>query len=273
MVDLSLLVDKLNEELGYDKFVVFLNTDVYNLDLGDRDAIIVNVARIPMGYTTEEFDAESIELTLTFDVPVDVDGEDLVKRDLAISIIKTKLLGKREYTIVDEDTHYNATCFFEQLPSGAPYLDEGRVTQQIVVKGQCLLQNANCGAVVGNSVKININGDNLLKVSRTSSTQYGSENNIPLSEDSVQVEVENISRASIKTFTFIYTGKEIEKEFIRIAEGYPENINKLYSININYGEGLATQSTVKLLSAAILDEPGVYLRYTITMQVVNTELM
>lgn len=268
MIDLQRLADKFNEEIGLDKFVVYLNTDVYNEDIGNRNAVIMNVSRMPMGYTQEEFDAESMIVTLTFDLPVDTYGEDLITRDVALFIIADKLLGRRTFTV----DGYELTCFFEQQPAGNPYPDEGRLTQQISISGTVLVQNTSCGAIVGNDIKTYIDDNQLLKVARSSSMQYGSDNNIPLSESKVQVHLENISKACTKSLTFIYTGKEIEKEFIRIAEGSgSSDINKIYRYKVEYPGGVTVEVPFKILSIAVMDEPGVYLKYSLSVQTVEEE--
>ena len=274
MIDLELLAERINEEIGFDRFIVFTNTDVYNMDIGNRDAVVMTVSRIPMGYTQEEFDAENMTITLTFDLPVDVYGSDKETRDIALTIIAQKLLGRREWYIeTGVNKGYNVTCFFELQPATAPFLDEGRVTQQITVSGSCLVQNADCNAIVGNSIKVTINGEEVLKVARSSCTQYGADNNIPLSEDKVQVELQNISKACTKTMTFIYTGKEIEKTFLKIAEGAEvdgHNVNTIYTYTVDYGIGLKLENIhFKLLSVTVLDEPGVYLKYTLSVQTVS----
>lgn len=270
MIDLEFLTAAFNEILGTDKFMVYLNTDVFNEDLGERNAVVMSVTRVPFGYKTEEFDAESALITFVFDLPVSIGGDELMTRDVALSVIADKLLGNKEYFISTPDGDYKLTCFFQQQAPTDPYADDGRVTQQITVSGTVLIQNDSCRAIVGNSVRVKIDGVELLKASHSSALQYGTDSNLPLSENTTLLNVESISRVCMKTLNFIYTGQDIEKTFLKMAEGIvEEDINTVHQYEVSYGNDVLIRMPFKLLSVSVVSETGVFVKYALTLQTVQ----
>lgn len=278
MIDLHYLASTINDILG-DKYAVYVNTNA-NPNKDDMRAVVtMNVGRIPFAYTTEELDAESLLITLTFDLPTAQGGIDLFTKEEALNDIHSKLLGwKKIHVEQPTDTPgvsdwYTVTGKFEQQPTSNPYADYGRKTQQVVVSCTAWAQNEKCAALVGNYVVISIGDDEkepvtLLKISRSSSTQIGADNNLLLSEDKTMPEVHGISRACTKTLTFMYLGKEIEDEFLKIAEGAYHDVNKIYTYQVYYPT-FTLEQRFKLLSVSSQDSAGVYLQYTLQMQVID----
>ena len=279
MIDLHYLASKINETLGTSKYKVYLSTNANPEKIGDRNVVVMSVARIPYAYTVEELDAEGLNITCTFDLPIAQSGSDLITHEEALVDIYEKLLGWRSFIVQQPTTdpniynEYLVVGKFEQQPPSAPYVDNGRKTQQIVVSGQAWAQNINCKATVGNNVVTLIGDDErepvtLLKISRSSSTQIGADNNLLLSEDKTMPEVHGISRACTKTLTFMYLGKEIEDEFLKIAEGATHDVNKIYTYQVYYPT-FTLEQRFKLLSVSSQDSAGVYLQYTLQMQVID----
>lgn len=278
MIDLHYLASTINDILG-DKYAVYVNTNANPNKDDTRAVVTMNVGRIPFAYTTEELDAESLLITLTFDLPTAQGGIDLFTKEEALNDIHSKLLGwKKIHVEQPTDTPgvsdwYTVTGKFEQQPTSNPYADYGRKTQQVVVSCTAWAQNEKCPALVGNYVVISIGDEEkepvtLLKISRSSSTQIGADNNLLLSEDKTMPEVHGISRACTKTLTFMYLGKEIEDEFLKIAEGATHDVNKIYTYQVYYPT-FTLEQRFKLLSVSSQDSAGVYLQYTLQMQVID----
>lgn len=274
MIDLQYLAKAINDLLGVNKYAVWLNTNAEPDEDETRTIVTLSAARIPFSYTTEELDAESLTLTLTFDLPVSAAGNDLAVRDNAMNDIHKLLLGWRRFEVgqpsdnPDVPDKYIVTARFEQQAPSNPYADSGQIKQQIVVGATALAQNEACNALVGNFVLVEINGTPLLKVSRASSTQIGADNNILLSEDKTLPEMHGISRSSTKALTFIYLGSAIEDEFLQIAEGAKHDVNKEYTYTVTYPHFSITQP-FKILSVSSQDSAGVYLQYTLNIQAVG----
>ena len=91
MIRLEFLAYAINVELGLDKYVVYLNSNAYPDDIGDRNVVTLNATRIPFGFAQEELDAESMTIMLTFDLPCDASGTDVIIRDGALANIQAKL--------------------------------------------------------------------------------------------------------------------------------------------------------------------------------------
>lgn len=273
MIDLHCLATAINDILG-DKYVVWLNTNAEPDESETRTVVTMSVARIPFAYTTEELDAESLTLTLTFDLPVAAAGADLITRDIALNDIHNLLLGWRKIEVEQPSDNpnvpdrYAVTVRFEQQAPANPYTDTGHVKQQIVIGGTALAQNVNCKALVGNFVVVSINDTPLLKVSRVSNTQVGADNNLLLSEQKTLPEMHGISRISTKTLTFLYLGNDIEDEFLKIAEGVEHDVNKIYTYDVSYPNFTLSQK-FKIAGVSSQDSAGVYLQYTLNVQLVE----
>lgn len=275
MIDLHYLGTAINDMIGVDKYCVHVNTNANPSKTDTRNVVTMSAARIPFAYTTEELDAESLLITLTFDLPVAQDGADLVTKEDALNDIHKNLLGWRNILVTQPDDSYIVTGKFEQQQPSNPYVDMGRKTQQIVVSCTAWAQNVNCKAVVGNNVVVSIGDANrapvtLLKVSRASGMQVGADNNLLLSEKKTMPEMQGISRVCTKTLTFLYLGKDIENEFLKIAEGAEHDLNKLYDYHVEYPDFSISQK-FKIVSVSSQDSAGVYLQYTLTVQVVEEE--
>lgn len=269
MIRLDFLASRFNEILGYDKYCVYLHSNAFpDEDLGSRNIVTMTALRVPFGFSTEELDAESMTLTLTFDLPCEAYGADVIIRDGALAQIQTLLLGHRKFFVEQPDGKYVVNTYLEQQPPASPYIDSGRITQQIVLAGSALVQSISCGAVVGNDIKVSIDGIELLKTTRVANTQVGADNNMPLSEDKTLPEFYGISRTHTKTLTFLYTGKDIEKEFLKIAEGMELDVNKVYSYKVVYPAFTLTVP-IKLVGVSSEDSAGVWLKYTLTVQTVG----
>jgi hypothetical protein len=276
MIDLNYLATAFNRIIGTDKYLIYVFTNAFPEPLGNRNAVTMNVTRVPFGFESDEFNAESMNVTFTFDLPANAYGDDLQTRDIALEDIRVKLLGRKKFTVVTpDDEEYIINCAFEQQPPPNPYLDSGRVTQQIVVSGTVLVQEKNCLAIIGNDVKVSIDGVELLKTTHSASVNIGSDNNIPLSENNTFIDTVNISRINTKSVSFMYTGKEIENEFIAIAEGaYKDyDINKVYEYKVEYigvnGQTMIITTPVKIVSASLQTSLGVFLQYTLNLVVVS----
>lgn len=279
MIDLKYLAYAINKAIGTNKFVVYVNSNAFPDDIGDRKVVTMSVTRVPFGFSTDDFNVESLNITLTFDLPCDVYGNNAVIRDNALTTIQNALLGHKKFTIKSSDGDYDLDTFFEQQPPGNPYMDNGIITQQIIISGKALCKGAECQAIVGNNVKVYIGETDdayaeLLKVSRVSNLQIGADNNIPLSNDKYIPSVHPISQLNTKTITCIYNGAEIEKHFLEIAEGENVNINKTYWYKVVYGDGndaIVIKKPIKIISVSTEDSVAVFLQYTLTIQNVDIE--
>lgn len=274
MINLQDLAYKFNEVLGTDKYLVYLNSNAYPEDIGDRNVVTMSVLRAPYGFSAEELDAETLTVTLTFDLPCDVYGDRAVIRDAALEKIQTALLGQKQFIVEQTNGEtYVINTFLEQQPPANPYADSGSITQQIVLSGKILSQSSECGALVGNDVVVSLSADgatytSLLKITRVSNTQAGMDGNIPLSVESTLPELHGVSRTHTKSLTFLYTGKAIEKEFLKIAEGVAYDVNKTYYYKVEYDD-FCVCVPFKLTGVSSQDSAGVYLQYTLNVQTVG----
>lgn len=278
MIDLFYLSEKLTQMLGAKKYQVYVNTNEFPNDNG-KTAVSMVALRTPYGYTETEFDAENLQITLTFDLDASSIGQTESVRDSALFDIQTKLLGWRNFDVVTPDKTYKVFALFEQQPPSNPYVDFGSVTQQIVVSGTAQVQAADNKAIIGNDVKTYLAFEErenewvyarLLKISRSSVLSIGADNNIPLSEDLTIPEFEGISQTATKTITCIYTGLAIEDELLMMAESGARDINKIYKYRVVY-PNFEVEKKVKIVSVSTQDSVGVYLQYTIALQVVNDD--
>ena len=276
MIDLNEIVYALNEHLSSKDFALYLGTNAAPTDDG-RIVGSVIIGRVPYGFSTAEIDAESLNITITFDLPCGTEIDDYT-RDKALFEIGAKLLAWKKIAVItaDEETYYLNT-FFEMLPPGSPYVDCGRITQQYVVSGTALLQNANCGAVVGNNEVVYINGIKVLKVDKASSTVLTGDNNLPLSEGLYLPEMENIAKANNFKITCLFMGTEIDEELYGIGEGLDVDINKEYIIEVKHimADGSVklkgARRVCKLVSVNTYSAPGVFLKYDATFQMIKAE--
>jgi hypothetical protein len=273
MIDLQELVYALNEYLGRDKFALYLNTNGAPSD-DNRIVGTAVVGRVPYGFTTDEIDAESLNITMTFDLPCGTDKDDLT-RDEALYTIAQKLLSWKRIKIEYADgSTYALNTFLEMQPPSNPYIDNGRITQQIVVSGNALMQNANCGAVVGNREIVLINGQQMLKLDKVSSTQFTADNNIPLSEGSMLPSMQNVAYANTMRVSFLYMGTAIDDAFYAIGEGEVEDANKEYVVAVmrlldNDTAKTVSEKICKVVSVTNTSTAGVFNKYEVVFQKVG----
>lgn len=156
-------------------------------------------------------------------------------------------------------------CFLEQQAPASPYVDSGGITQQIVVSGNVLITNVECGAVVGNNVGVYIDDVKLLKAQRGGGMQGAGENNLLLSDGGTLPQNQIVSRTHTTQLNCIYTGKAIENEFLKIAEGCAQDVNKIYTYRIEY-PAFTISVPVKIQAVSVTDGAGVFLQYTLTLQ-------
>lgn len=264
MIDLFYLSETLTHILGASKYQVYVNTNEYP-QTNKKIPVSMIALRTPYGYTEEEFDAENLQITLTFDLDV---TESV--RDSALFDIQSKLLGWRKFDVEMPDKTYEVVALFEQQPPSNPYVDFGRITQQIVVSGTAQAKAKSNHAIIGNDIKVLINGVRLLKMSRSAVLSIGADNNIPLSEDRTIPIFDGISQTATKTLTFLYTGKTIENEFLKMAESGAYDINKIFEYKVVYPT-FEVKEKIKIVNISVQDAVGVYLQYTLTVQVVNVD--
>lgn len=284
MINLERLAQKLNELIGEDNYAVYLYSNSFPDNIGERNIVTLNVTRSSLGYREEELDAETLTLTLTFDLPCHANG---VVRDFALEKIQTALLGHIQFKVTDYGTSqenaygdvlgenaYIVNAFFEQQPLGQPYVDSGRKTQQVVISGRALVQNERVKAVIGNDVGISLDGTPLLKVNYTASLAKATDTNIKLSEDDTLAQAIAIAQTPTKQATFLYLGYDIEDKLLSLAEGVTDlwDINNEHTLIVSYPSFQVKQS-VKILNAEAAVALGVFLQYTLTMQVISAEVV
>jgi hypothetical protein len=278
MIDLNELVFALNEYLGRDKFVLFLGTNGAPDKDEERVVGTVNVGRVPYAFSTDQIDAESLNITFTFDLPCGTVADDS-KRDLAVATIGEKLIGWRKIRLdyVDGSTYYLNT-FFEALPMGQPYVDCGRITQQLVVSGKALIQHGDCGAWLGNNERITLTteGGNGIKgevlvVDKASSTTISHDPAIDLSAGSYIPAIEAIAYTNTVKLTCLYMGTRIDKFFWKVGEGLVGDPNEhilfeseriTASGDMEYG----SEKMCKIVSVSNISSAGVFNRYEVVLQ-------
>lgn len=275
MIDLEALTEQLNTLAGTDLFLFYLNTNNAPDDRDERTVVTVSCTRVPLSFSTDELDAESLVLTLTFDLTAYNDRV----RAKALSRIQTALLGWNNFTVkqyggTDSDgaeiiTEYEVSTFLEQQAPSSPYIDNGGQTQQIIVSGNVTAQNKDSGVIIGNAVKVYLDGVRLLKSTRAAAMQAGTDTRIPLSGGRLRLECDVVSRVSTIQLTCIYTGKDIENTFLQIAEGVDNAENYEFTYKVVYSDDLEIERKVKLLGVNVEDKAGVFINYTLTLQTVS----
>lgn len=286
MIDLNELVFAINEYLGRDKFVLFLGTNGAPDKDEERVVGTVNVGRVPYAFSTDQIDAESLNITFTFDLPCGTNEDDL-RRDKAIAIIGEKLLAWKKIKLdyVDGSTYYLNT-FFEALPMGQPYVDCGRITQQLVVSGKALIQNSKCGAWLGNNERISftvperyIYDEQVLVVDKVSSTTISHDPAIKISEGSYVPSINAIAYTNTVKLTCLFMGSPIDWFFWGIGEGSVADPNQLINVEVNRDYGLGDKEdseqivtkVCKIVSVSNITSAGVFNRYEVVLQMVEEE--
>ena len=261
MTDLQYLANAINRIIGTKDYVVYLNTNGYPKSDG-KIVVTFSATRVPFGFTTKEIDAESLLATLTFDLT----AADIPRRDQTLFVIKNTLLGWRSFKLTQPDgAIYSVECFLQQQAPSNPYIDSGGITQQIVVSGNILVSNASCKAIVGNHIGIYIDDEKLLKSQRILTGQAAAENNLPLSENSMLPEIMIVSHTHNTQLTCIYTGKGIEKEFLKIGEGAAQDANKIHILRVEYPD-FSVSVNIKITGVTVTDNAGTFLQYTLFYQ-------
>ena len=290
MKDITYLATAINEilndnELGV-SFMVYLNTNVIPNYADSYIAVTMAARRDFMGMPSEELDVETLTVSLTFNLPADINGEDLYKRDNALDIIHAHLLGEKSFFInTPDDVVYKATSLLAQEQPSDPFIDAGRTTQLIVLTGTIYVANASCKAMVGNEVDVyigrgdgtsttaNMKYEKLLHTNRALSYQTTSETFLALDNTYARASVINTSAAATKSLSFIYTGKEIEDEFLQIAEGVLRGLDKrVYGIEQIYTYKCVYPTFTiicpfTIASVTFQDANGVLMQYTLNVHV------
>lgn len=276
MIDLNELVFALNEYLGRDKFVLFLGTNGAPDKDEERVVGTVNVGRVPYAFSTDQIDAESLNITFTFDLPCGTVADDS-KRDLAIATIGEKLIAwkKIQLEYVDGKVYYLNT-FFEALPMGQPYVDCGHITQQYVVAGKALIQNSECGAWLGNNERITITLDDdttgeVLVVDKASSTTISHDTAVDLSAGSYVPSINAIAYTNTVKLTCLYMGTDIDKFFWDIGEGFIADPNMIITVGMERllesgEEDYVGEKACKIVSVSNITSAGVFNRYEVVLQ-------
>jgi hypothetical protein len=272
MIDLQELVYALNEYIGRDKFAMFFGTNGAPNSDDERIVCTANIGQIPYAFSDDEIDATSLNITFTFDLPCGT-VEDDSKRDNAVYTLTEKLLTWKKILIQYPDgKKYVLNTFFEMLPMGQPYVDSGKITQQLVIAGNALLQNLECGAIVGNNEETYINGERVLVVDKVSSTNITHESNMPLSQELYLPELEAIAYSNTIVMTCLYMGKAIDRLLWAVGEGLynPNTPYRIKTILKNSKQDVVyeREREVKLLSVKNITSTGVFLRYEATFQLV-----
>ena len=275
MMDLRELVFALNEYLGRDKFSLFLGTNGAPSEDDDRIVCTANIGVVPYGYTTDEIDATSLNITFTFDLPCGT-VEDDFKRDEAILLLTDKLLNWKQIYLQDVGGEsYFLNTFFEMLPMGQPYVDDGRITQQLVVSGKALLQHLDCNAIVGNNEELYIDDERVLVVDKSSSMQVTHEPSMKLSQDSYVPDMVAMAYAQTLSVTCLYRGTAIDKAMWAVGEGVLADPNKVYivkSVLKAVGGALEvfnSEKRMKLISVTNSTSVGTFIRYQAVFQMVE----
>lgn len=119
--------------------------------------------------------------------------------------------------------------------------------------------------MVGNNVGVYIDDVKLLKAQRGGGMQGAGENNLLLSDGGTLPQNQIVSRTHTTQLNCIYTGKAIENEFLKIAEGCAQDVNKIYTYRIEY-PAFTISVPVKIQAVSVTDGAGVFLQYTLTLQ-------
>lgn len=279
MMDIRELVFALNEYLGREKYDLHLGTNGAPAENDNRIVCTANIGIVPYGYTDTEIGATSLNITFTFDLHCGT-YEDDAQRDIAVADLTEKLLDWHTLTVKDSSgTSYTLNTFFEMLPMGNPYIDDGRITQQLVIAGKALLQKTNMALIVGNDEAVRINNTPVLIVDKSSSTQATHEPSMALSQDSYVPELRAVAYTNTISLTCIFRGSAIDVELWKIGEGVkPFNPNKVYTIMTqlkqrnaagNLTTLLTTTKTAKLVSVTNSTSVGTFIRYQAVFQLVE----
>ena len=276
MIDLQEIAFALNEYLGRNKFALYLNTNGAPAYDDKRIIGTVNIGVIPYGFSTDEIEATSLNITFTFDLPCGTDEDDIT-RDKALFTFAEKLLGWKKLKIAyTNGDSYFLNTFFEMQPPGQPYVDSGKITQQIVISGNALLQSSDCGAIVGNNEIVYINGQKVLKTDKTSATSVSNEPQINISLGSYVPELQAVSHVTTVTLNCLYTGTEIDKKLWSIGEGFLSDPNERYILKTELlgAEGEVVQTSEKtcaLISVSNMSNAGIFNSYSVAFQVVQED--
>lgn len=280
MIDLNELLYALNEYLGRDKFALYLGTNGAPDKNETRVVGTVNIGRVPYAFSTDQIDAESLNITFTFDLPCGTDADDL-RRDLAVATIGERLLAWRKIKLQYVDgSVYHLNTFFEMLPMGNPYVDNGHITQQLVVSGKALLQNAKCGAWLGNNERVLMwrlddnNPTPLLVLDKASSTTASHDSQMNLSGGGLVPQMQAIAYTNTVKLTCLYMGTDLDARLWQIGEGYWNDPNELYGIrtekvDADGNSAFIGEKVCKLMSVSNVTSAGVFSRFEVTLQMVE----
>lgn len=274
MIDMQELVYALNEHIGRDMFALYLGTNGAPNDELGLIVGTVNIGQVPYAFSTAEIDATSLNITFTFDLPCGTHQDD-IKRDKALYRLADKLLSWKKIGIqYPNGTKYVLNTFFEMLPMGQPYVDSGKITQQLTIAGKALLQNALCGAIIGNNETITIDGSPVLFIDKVSSFAVTHDADIDLSNNSYIPSVTAIACSCTLKMTCLFMGNTIDAEMWQIGEGVMSNPDKEYTVEskLTNADGFVIgrwTKKMKVISVSNVSSAGVFNRYELTMQYTN----
>lgn len=260
MIEMQYLAAAFNRLLGTDDFAVWLHTNINPDRDGEKTTCTLLVQREP--FALGNIDAESVRVTLTFDLKIQPEPELAAARLAKIKDI----LGWQSFQIQTPDGAYNADSFLEMQQPGMPRIDTGCKIQQFTVSGTALIASATLGALVSNRVKTFINDVEVLVVSAQPSLSKGADEVFDLSDGNTMTDMQEISRANTYGFTLLYRGTETDKMFIKLIEGGESDaLNTTFALRRIYPDFEMTH-TVKLESGLVTQQAGAFLLYQLNFK-------
>lgn len=265
MIELQYLASAFNKLFGTDDFEVHLNTNLIPDDTNPKTICTMVALRVP--FAIQDVNSETLQLTFTFDL---IASDDAI-RDKRLALIKD-VLGWKSFQITTPDNEtYNCDSFLEQQPLGLPRIDTSVTIQQVVVSGTCLVAVSGLGALVSNRINTYIDNTPVKVISSNSQLEKGTDSLLNLSGDSSLVDVREISRGNTAEYTLLYTGSDLDNDFIKYIEsGNESDSNRIYTVRRVY-PSFEIQNTVKLISGTVIQQAGAYLLYKVNFQKVEVE--
>lgn len=260
MIEMQFLAAAFNKMLGTDDFAVWLHTNINPDRDGDKTTCTLLVQREP--FALGNIDAESVRVTLTFDMKIQPDTDVAAARLARIKDI----LGWQSFQVQTPNGTYNADSFLEMQQPGFPRIDTGCKIQQFVVSGTALIASSTLGAVVCNRIKTYINDAEVLVVSAQPSLSKGADEVFDLAGTNTMTDTQEISRANTATYTLLYRGSEIDNTLMKLIEGGESDaLNTTFSLRRVY-PGFEVTHTVKLDSGVITHQAGAFLMYQVNFK-------
>ena len=260
MIDMKYLAAAFNRLLGTEDFAVWLDTNINPDRDGDKTTCTLLVQREP--FALGNIDAESVLITLTFDLKIQPETEVAAAR---LAKIK-EVLGWQSFQVQTPDGAYNVDSFLEMQQPGMPRIDTGCKIQQFTVSGTALIASASLGALVSNRVKTFINNVEVLVVSAQPSLSKGTDEVFDLSGSNTMTDTQEISRANTSGYTILYRGSDIDKTLVKLIEGGESDaLNTTFTLRRVYPDFEVTH-TVKLESGIVTQQAGAFLLYQVNFK-------